>query len=363
MRAGDILVHHPYDSFTGTVQRFLEEAAADPKVLAIKQTVYRTSEDSPVIRTLIRAAEEMKQVAVLVELSARFDEERNLDWAEKLENSGAHVIHGVVGLKTHAKVTLVIREEEQGIRTYCHIGTGNYNPSTARLYTDMGLFTASPVIGTDVVDLFHSITGYALAPTYETLLVAPLNMRRRFEELIQREIDLQQAGGQGRIIAKMNAIYDVGMIEALYRASRAGVEIDLIVRGHTRLRPGIQGVSENIRVMSVIGRFLEHDRVFLFGNGGDFRVFIGSADWRYRNLVERVEAVVEITDPGLRERLKRILEVTLADDYSGWDLDASGYYHQRQPKEGSARISLHQKLMDEARARRASGPAAPSAHA
>jgi polyphosphate kinase len=360
MRAGDMLVHHPYDSFTGTVQRFLEEAAADPKVLAIKQTVYRTSEDSPVLRTLIRAAEEEKQVAVLVELSARFDEERNLDWAEKLESAGAHVIHGVMGLKTHAKVTLVIREEEQGIRTYCHIGTGNYNPATARLYTDYGLFTASQVVGTDVVDLFHSITGYALAPTYETLLVAPLNMRRRFEELIRREIELQEAGKGGRIIAKMNAIDDVGIIESLYRASRAGVQIDLIVRGHTRLRPGLAGISENIRVISVIGRFLEHDRVFLFGNGGDPRVFVGSADWRYRNLVERVEAVVEITDATLRDRVKRILEMTLADDHSAWDLDADGTYRQRQPVEGSAGMSLHQKLMNEARTRRAQPITEPS---
>jgi polyphosphate kinase len=355
IRAGDILVHHPYDSFAGTVQRFIEEAAADPRVLAIKQTVYRTSEDSPVVRTLIRAAEETKQVAVLVELSARFDEERNLDWAEKLESAGAHVIYGVVGLKTHAKVTLVIREEEQGIRTYCHIGTGNYNPATARLYTDMGLFTASPVIGSDVVDLFHSITGYALAPTYETLLVAPLDMRRRFEELIQHEIAIQEAGGTGRIVAKMNAIDDVNVIQALYRASRAGVGIDLIVRGHTRLRPGVPGVSENVRVVSVIGRFLEHDRIFLFGNGGDFRVFIGSADWRYRNLVERVEAAVEITDPTLKERVKRILDMALADDFSAWDLDANGYYRQRRPPPGSAGISLHQKLMDDARARRAQG--------
>jgi polyphosphate kinase len=291
-------------------------------------------------------------VAVLVELSARFDEERNLDWAEKLESSGAHVIHGVMGLKTHAKVTLVIREEEDGIRTYCHIGTGNYNPNTARLYTDMGLFTASPVIGTDVVDLFHSITGYALVPTYESLLVAPLNMRKRFEELIQREIEIQKAGQQGRIIAKMNAIDDVGLIEALYRASRAGVQIDLIVRGHTRLRPGLPGVSENIRIISVVGRFLEHDRVFLFGNGGDARVFIGSADWRYRNLVERVEAVVEITDWTLRDRVQRILEMTLADDYSAWDLDSDGYYRQRQPTEGSPGISLHETLMNEARERR-----------
>jgi polyphosphate kinase len=263
------------------------------------------------------------------------------------------VIHGVLGLKTHAKCTLVIREEEQGIRAYCHIGTGNYNPATARLYTDYGLFTASPVVGTDVVDLFHSITGYALAPTYETLLVAPLNMRRRFEELIRREIEIQEAGGQGRILAKMNAIDDVGIIEALYRASRAGVQIDLIVRGHTRLRPGVPGVSENIRVISVIGRFLEHDRVFLFGNGGDPRVFIGSADWRYRNLVERVEAVVEITDAALKARVQRILEMTLADDYSAWELDSRGYYRQRQPGEGSPGLSLHQKLMNEARARRA----------
>jgi polyphosphate kinase len=352
LRAGDVLVHHPYDSFSGSVERFIARAAADEHVLAIKQTMYRTSDDSPIVRTLMRAAEEGKQVAVLVELSARFDEERNMEWAEQLEDSGAHVTYGVLGLKTHAKVTLVVREEEDGIRTYCHIGTGNYNPSTARLYTDVGLFTASPVIGRDVVALFHSITGYALAPSYEQLIVAPLTMRARFEDLIANEIRIQRNGGQGRIVAKMNAVDDIDMIAALYRASKAGVHIDLIVRGHTRLRPGLPGISDNIRVISVIGRFLEHDRIFMFGNDGAPRVFIGSADWRRRNLEERVEAVVEVTALEPRTRLCELLELALHDRYSAWDLDSDGRYRQRQPSSGDA-VSLHQKLMDLATVRRA----------
>jgi polyphosphate kinase len=352
LRAGDVLVHHPYDSFSGSVERFIARAAADEHVLAIKQTMYRTSDDSPVLRTLMRAAEEGKQVAVLVELSARFDEERNMEWAEQLEDSGAHVTYGVLGLKTHAKVTLVVREEEDGIRTYCHIGTGNYNPSTARLYTDVGLFTASPVVGRDVVALFHSITGYALAPSYEQLLVAPNTMRTRFETLIHNEIRAQTNGGRGRIIAKMNAIDDIDMIAALYRASQAGVQIDLIVRGHTRLRPGLPGISDNIRVISVIGRFLEHDRVFMFGNDGSPRVFIGSADWRRRNLEERVEAVVEVVASEPRNRICEMLEMALHDDYSAWDLDSDGRYHQRRPASADG-VSLHQKLMDQATTRRA----------
>jgi polyphosphate kinase len=352
LRSGDMLVHHPFDSFTGTVERFLEEAAADPHVLAIKQTMYRTSEDSPVVRTLMKAAELGKQVAVLVEVTARYDEERNIGWAEQLEDSGAHVIYGVMGLKTHAKVTLVVREEDTGIRTYCHIGTGNYHPMTARLYTDMGLLTSSPVIGEDIVDLFHSITGYAPAPQYEALIVAPVEMRRAFERLIDREIEIQRGGGRGRIIAKMNAIDDVAMIQALYRASREGVAIDLIVRGHTRLRPGLPGVSETIRVSSIVGRFLEHDRVFMFGNDGSPRVFIGSADWRRRNLVERVEAVVEITAAEERARIERILELALADNSSAWDLDPEGRYHLRRPQGDEARIGYQQELMKDAIRRR-----------
>ncbi|MBR9990249.1 MAG: polyphosphate kinase 1 [Gemmatimonadetes bacterium] len=352
LRKGDILVHHPYDSFTGTVERFLESAAEDARVLAIKQTVYRTSEDSPVVRTLMKAAEKGKQVAVLVEVTARFDEERNISWAEQLEDSGAHVIYGVPGLKTHAKVTLVVREEEDGLRTYCHIGTGNYHPTTARLYTDMGLLTAEPAIGRDIVELFHSVTGYAPTPSYRTLIVAPLAMRQSFEALIEREIEIQEAGGSGRIIAKMNAIDDTDMIRALYEASRAGVSIDLIVRGHSRLRPGLTGVSENIRVTSVVGRFLEHDRIYSFGNGGAPRIFMGSADWRRRNLEERVEAVVEVTGHEERERVSRILDTIMRDNTTAWDLDANGVYQLRQPKDGEPVISCQHEFMADAVRRR-----------
>jgi polyphosphate kinase len=353
LRAGDILVHHPYDSFTGTVERFLEAAADDPHVLAIKQTMYRTSEDSPVVRTLMRAAERGKQVAVLVEVTARYDEERNIGWAEQLEDSGAHVIYGVMGLKTHAKVTLVVREEEAGIRTYCHIGTGNYHPMTARLYTDLGLLTSSPAIGRDIVELFHSITGYAPAPSYQALIVAPLAMRASFVKLIEREIEIQAQGGSGRVIAKMNAIDDMDMIRALYRASQSGVRVDLIVRGHTRLRPALPGISENIRVMSVVGRFLEHDRAYYFGNDGEPRVFIGSADWRQRNLDERVEAVVEITVAEHRDRVARVLELILADNVSAWDLDAQGDYHLRRPADDEPVIACQRELMTDAERRRA----------
>ena len=353
LRAGDILVHHPYDSFTGTVERFLEAAAEDPHVLAIKQTMYRTSEDSPVVRTLMKAAERGKQVAVLVEVTARYDEERNIGWAGQLEDSGAHVIYGVMGLKTHAKVTLVVREEPAGIRTYCHIGTGNYHPMTARLYTDMGLLTSSPAIGRDIVELFHSITGYAPAPSYRDLIVAPVSMRAAFVALIEREMEIQKEGGKGRVIAKMNAIDDTEMIRVLYRASQCGVSIDLIVRGHTRLRPGLTGISENIRVLSVVGRFLEHDRVYWFGNDGDPRVFIGSADWRQRNLEERVEAVVEITGPDQRARVSRVLELILSDNASAWDLDTWGNYRLRRPAAGAPVIACQQELMADAVRRRA----------
>jgi polyphosphate kinase len=353
IRSGDLLVHHPYDSFTGTVERFVETAAADPRVLAIKQTLYRTSEDSPIVRALMRAAENGKQVAVLIELTARYDEERNMGWAEQLEDSGAHVIYGVLGLKTHAKVTLVVREEEHGIRTYCHIGSGNYHPTTARLYTDMGLLTASVEIGRDVVNLFHSVTGYAAAPRYRALMIAPQVMRQQFEQLIENEIDGQRTHGTGRIIAKLNAIDDTDMIHALYRASREGVSIDLIVRGHTLLRPGLAGISDNIRVISILGRFLEHDRVFWFGNRGEPRVFIGSADWRRRNLEERVEAIVEIENPELRQRVTRVLELALRDNASAWDLDADGRYRLRRPAAGEEARAFQQELMADARRRRA----------
>jgi polyphosphate kinase len=352
MRRGDVLVHHPYDSFGATVERFIEAASNDPRVLAIKQTVYRTSEDSAIVRALMRAAEQGKQVAVLVELTARFDEERNLNWAQQLEDSGAHVTYGVMGLKTHAKVSLVVREEPEGIRTYCHIGTGNYHATTARLYTDVGLLTASDMIGRDVVDLFHSITGHAPHPIFETLVVAPIAMRTRFEELIRRERQIQRDGGTGRIIAKMNALDDTDIIQELYRASRDGVAIDLIIRGHTRLRPGLPGISENIRVSSIVGRFLEHDRIFWFGGNGEPKVFIGSADWRRRNLEERVEAVVEITEPALRHRLTQTLELALADNRLAWDLDGDGNYTQRRPASAETEINCQTELMRQAQERR-----------
>jgi polyphosphate kinase len=353
LRAGDLLVHHPYDSFTSSVQRFIEAAADDPCVLAIKQTLYRTSEDSPIVRALMRAAENGKQVAVLIEVTATYDEARNISWAEQLEDSGAHVIYGVLGLKTHAKVALVVREEESRIRTYCHIGTGNYHPTTARLYTDLGLLTASDVIGQDAVNLFHSVTGYATAPRYNGLIVAPHSMRRSFEQLIEREIEVQSSGGEGRIIAKMNAIDDAAMIKALYHASQQGVSIDLIVRGHTHLRPGLPGISENIRLISIIGRFLEHDRIFWFGSDGAPRVFFGSADWRQRNLDERVEAVVEITDPDARSRLTQILEAALRDNTSAWDMGSDGCYRMRSPGPGEPVRAYQQQLMQDAKRRRA----------
>ncbi|HEX9108754.1 MAG TPA: polyphosphate kinase 1, partial [Longimicrobiales bacterium] len=351
IRAGDLLVHHPYESFTSTVQAFIDAAAADPRVLAIKQTLYRTSEGSPVVQALIRAAEAGKQVAALVEVTARFDEEKNIAWAQALERAGVHVTYGVVGLKTHSKVVLVVREEPDGIRTYCHLGTGNYHARTARLYTDLGLLTADPAIGRDVVNLFHYLTGYALAPEYSTLVVAPRDMRTVFLELVEREIVHQRAAGNGRIILKMNAIDDVPTVRALYEASRAGVSIDLIVRGHSRLRPGVPGVSENIRVISILGRFLEHDRIFYFGNGGEPEVLIGSADWRRRNLEERVESALPIRDPELRARLLSILLRALADGRSAWDLHADGSYTLRQG--GPAAEEFQRGLMADALSRRA----------
>ncbi|CAN5768423.1 polyphosphate kinase 1 [soil metagenome] len=353
LRSGDLLVHHPYDSFTGSVEHFIEAAATDPSVLAIKQTMYRTSEDSPIMRTLMRAAERGKQVAVLVEVTASYDEERNIGWAEQLEDSGAHVIYGVPGLKTHAKVTLVVRDEPTGIRTYCHIGTGNYHPATARVYTDVGLLTASEDVGRDVVNLFHSVTGYSVSANYQRLIVAPMAMRSTFKGLIEREIEIQQSGGQGCIVAKMNAIDDVELIQTLYRASQAGVSIDLIVRGHTRLRPGLPGMSDNIRLRSILGRFLEHDRVFLFGNGHAPRVFTGSADWRWRNLEGRVETVVEITDAKLVNRIDSVLRRALADNSTAWELSPYGRYTRRRPAPGEAVRSYQQELMADARSRRA----------
>ena len=346
IRNRDILVHHPYESFAASVERFVEEAAADPRVLALKQTLYRVSDDSRVARALIRAAEAGKQVAVLVEVTASLDEQRNMDWAQRMEEAGVHVTYGVVGLKTHTKITLVVREEPDAIRTYCHIGTGNYHERTARIYTDLGLFTASPDVGRDVVNLFHFLTGLAPAQQYTHLLVAPRDMRKMLLRLIEDEI---ARGEQGRIILKMNGLDDVGMIEALYSASRAGVHIDLIVRAHSRLRPQLPGFSENIRLISILGRFLEHDRIWYFHNGGQPHVFIGSADWRRRNLEERVEAMVRIDDPALQTRLRSLLDAALTDNRSAWELRADGRYLLRQPPSDGPVRSYQELLMQQAR--------------
>ena len=352
IRAGDLLVHHPYESFSASVQRFVEEAAADPDVLAIKQTLYRTSEDSPIMAALIRAAEQDKQVAVLIEVTARFDEENNIEWGRQLERAGVHVTYGLVGLKTHSKATLVVRQEQEGLRTYCHLGTGNYNSETARLYVDLGLITCAPAIGYDVVNLFHYLTGHAPEQHYRKLLVAPQNMRSTFVDLIHREVRHQQEHGTGRIIAKMNALNDMGMMQELYRASQAGVEIDLIVRGHSRLRPGLEGYSENIRVISILGRFLEHSRLYYFHNNGTPEVFLGSADWQSRNLEDRVEAVVGVEDERLRERLFRLLRYALEDERSAWELHADGRYVLRRPAdpESEAAVGFQERLLQHARA-------------
>ncbi|MGI0490360.1 polyphosphate kinase 1 [Alkalinema pantanalense CENA528] len=335
VRKQDLLVHHPYHSFTCSVQRFIEEAAHDPDVLAIKMTLYRTSGDSPIIQALITAAENGKQVAVLVELKARFDEENNILWAKKLESSGVHVVYGLVGLKTHTKLVLVVRREAGKIRRYAHVGTGNYNPKTASLYTDLGLFSCREDIGADLTDLFNYLTGYSRQRDYRKLVVAPVNLRDHILTLIQREIDHQRAGNQGRIVAKMNALVDPRIIRALYEASQAGVSIDLIIRGICCLKPGIAGVSENIRVISIIGRFLEHSRIFYFRNNGEEEILIGSADWMPRNLDRRVEAVVPVEDPELILDLQEMLGVMLADNRQAWELQSDGRYVQRRPSNGS----------------------------
>jgi polyphosphate kinase len=351
IRAGDVLVHHPFESFTASVLRFIEDAAEDPDVLAIKQTLYRTSSGSPIVKALLRAAERGKQVAVLVEVKARFDEMNNIEWGQILEKYGVHVTYGLVGLKTHTKTTLVIREEADGLRSYCHIGTGNYNPATARFYSDFGLLTCAPDIGSDLVNLFHYLTGYAPEQHYRRLIVAPRDMRKAFIKLVRNEVESQKANGNGRIIAKMNALDDVEMIRELYRASEAGVQIDLVVRGHCRLRPGLPRFSENIRVLSIIGRFLEHSRIYYFGNNENPRLFIGSADWQRRNLEDRVEAIVEIDEPMLKSRLVRTLHFALQDIRTGWELQADGQYLLRESSNGMQPEGFQQTLMERAQVR------------
>ena len=351
IRKGDILVHHPYESFSASVRRLIEEAADDSDVLTIKQTLYRTSDDSPIVKALIRAAEKGKQVAVLVEVKARFDEASNIEWGKKLENAGVHVAYGLVGLKTHAKVALIVRREGGEHVTYCHLGTGNYHIHTAEIYTDLGLLTNDPGLGHDVTNLFHYLTGYAPAQDYRKLLVAPNHLRNAFYELIDREIAIAEKGGDGQIIAKMNALDDVGIIQRLYAASRAGVKINLIVRGHSRLRPQLKGYSENISLISILGRFLEHDRIYYFGNDGHPKIYIGSGDWRYRNMNERVEAMVPITLPALKKRLTSILKKALKDNRLAWDMHADGSYTQRRPPKGKKERNFHKQMMKNARKR------------
>jgi polyphosphate kinase len=348
IRQGDILVHHPYDSFAATVQRLLEEAATDRHVVAIKQTIYRTSHASPIIQALIRAAENGKQVAVLVEVKARFDEANNIERGQMMEDAGVHVAYGLVGLKTHAKATLIVRKEGETLRTYCHVGTGNYHPRTAALYTDLSLLTCAPLLGRDLVNLFHHLTGYAPDQPYAQVLVAPRDLRDALVRLIEREIEHQAERGTGHIIAKMNALDDSRMIQHLYRASQAGVQIDLVVRAHCCLRPGLPGYSDNIRVISILGRFLEHDRIFCFHNNGQPDIYIGSADWRSRNLDDRVELVAPIHDPVLQGELIRILHQALDDNCEAWDLDADGRYNLRYPGEGETAHSYQQMRMRQA---------------
>ena len=344
MRERDILVHHPFDSFSTTVENFITSAAVDENVLAIKMTLYRTSGDTAIVRALTEAANRGKQVAVLIELQARFDEANNITWARTLESFGVHVAYGLPGLKTHSKTTLVVRREPEGISRYSHISSGNYNSKTARTYTDIGLFTRNQGIGADLTDLFNALTGFSRQSAYRELVVAPGNMRARFLELIRREAAAARAGKSSRIIAKMNALVDSELIEALYDASQAGVPIDLIVRGTCCLRPGIQGVSEGIRVISIIGRFLEHSRVFYFANGGDGEFYFGSSDWMPRNFDRRVEAVTPVEDPGLRLRVRSLLAVCLADNRQAWELASDGNYCQRKPN-GAPEISTHKLLI------------------
>ncbi len=339
MRQGDILVQHPYESFAESVEAFITQASRDPDVLAIKQTLYRTSGDSPIVRALIRAAEQGKQVAALVELKARGDEAANIGWARALEEAGVHVVYGLVGLKTHSKTSLVVRQEGEGIRRYCHVGTGNYNSSTARMYEDIGLLTASPDTGADLTDLFNYLTGYSRWVEYRRLLVAPTGLRPRMLELIEREAALGEAG---RVIWKLNNLVDPGIIDALYRASQAGVRIDLVVRAICCLRPGVPGLSDHIRVRSIVGRWLEHSRIYYFGGDGG-QYLIGSADMMERNLDRRVEAIVPVSAPEIRDRLHEILELALADDTRAWQLDSDGAWHKVSGHDG---VNAQQALQD-----------------
>lgn len=352
IRQGDILVHHPYDSFSSSVERFVEQAVADPDVLAIKQTVYRTSDDSPLVPSLIRASERGKQAVCMVELKARFDEEANIHWAKSLEEAGVHVVYGIPGLKTHVKAVLVVRREGERVREYVHIGTGNYHPKTARLYTDFGLFTADADIGADVAEMFNFLTGYGRPAVYRKVLVSPTTMRQRIVEEIERTVAAHEAGEEARIAMKMNSLVDAGCIRALYEASRAGLRVDLNVRGICCLRPGVPGLSENIRVVSIVGRFLEHSRIYAFSRGEECRVLMGSADLMPRNLDSRVELVTPVDDPDLKAEMLDVLERCFADNSNAWELAPDGSWTRTVAPEESRR-SVQDELRERYAARSA----------
>jgi polyphosphate kinase len=346
IRRNDILLHHPFHAFAASVQLFLTQAATDPNVLAIKLTLYRTSVDSEILNTLIAAAENDKQVTVLVELQARFDEANNIQWARKLERFGIHVVYGLVGLKTHAKVALVVRQEGEEIQRYIHIGTGDYNPKTARRYTDVGLLSSRPELGADLSELFNYLTGYSRQTRYRKLLVAPVNLRNSLIQLIRREIEQAEQGRHARIVAKVGALVDPQMIKTLYEASQAGVKIDLIIQSACCLRPGLAGVSDNINVIGIVGRFLEHSRIFYFHNGGTPETYIGSADWMPRNLDRRVEVLTPIDDPAISKDLQEILGTLLADNRHAWQLQPDGRYKQRRPRSKEAEINAQRIFVE-----------------
>jgi polyphosphate kinase len=348
IRDGDVLVHHPYDDFHSSVERFVEQAVEDPSVLAIKQTVYRTSGDSPIVPALMRAAEQGKQTVCLVELQARFDEERNIQWARALERAGVHVVYGMSGLKTHAKVALVVRREGDRVRRYVHIGTGNYNPATARLYTDLGVFTCREDLAEDVADLFNHLTGFARAPSYRKALVAPDHIRDGIIVEIERVVRAHSPDSPSRVVMKMNSIIDGPVIQAIYRASQAGVPVDLIVRGIAGLRPGVPGASETVRVSSIVGRFLEHARIFAFTAGGETTYWMGSADMMARNLDNRVELVAPIEDPAVQAEVQEILDVQLADTALAWELGPDGTWSRVEPEPGQAPFNSQEALMERA---------------
>ena len=334
IRAGDLLVHHPYESFAASTQRFIAQAATDPEVLSIKMTLYRTSGDSPIVRDLISAAERGKQVVVLVEIKARFDEQANIEWARKLEQAGAHVVYGLVGLKTHSKTSLVVRREGSALRRYVHIGTGNYNPGTARLYTDLGLLSCRPELGADVSDLFNVLTGLSRQRDFRRLIVAPMNLRNWILSMIERETNHARAGKPARIFLKLNSLVDPACIAALYAASQAGVQVDLLIRGICSLWPGLPGVSEGIQVRSIVGQYLEHSRIFNFANDGRPEWYIGSADLMERNLDRRVEAIVPVEDLEAQEKIRSLVDMMLTDDRRSWQLGADGAYHRTEELTG-----------------------------